>query len=111
MDLVSLLSSVSRSHQWKDLPCLSVLGEATLTTICNQVICVCSDGLYQLSEDLVWKKIHDAFSSFSSWSKSIVCCVGQRLVVGEKLLVVGGHNPHSDYGTTEVSVAHYSENR
>ena len=109
MDLVSLLSSASCSHQWKGLPCLSVLGEATLATICNQVICVCSDGLYQLSEALVWKKIHDAFSSFSSWSKSIVCFVGQRLVVGEKLLVVGGHNSHSDYGTTEVSLAHYSE--
>ena len=109
MDLASLLSSAAHSHPWKDLPCLSVLGEATLATIRKKVVCVCSDGLYQLSEDLAWKKIHDAFSSFSSWSKSIVCCVGEHLVVGEKLLVVGGHNPHSDYGTTEVSIAHYIE--
>ena len=111
MDITTLTSPLSRSHPWKDLPRLSVVGEATLATIHKQVMCVCSDGVYQLSEDREWKKIHETFSAFFSWSKSIVCSVGEHLLVDEKLLVVGGYNPNSDYGTSEVSVAHFTENK
>jgi hypothetical protein len=101
MDIPALLSSTLR--QWKVIPCVpSVLGGATVTMFRGQIICICSDGIYQLSEDCAWMRLQDNFS-FCSWNKCIACVVGQSLVV------VGGHHPYSDFATSatnEVNVAH-----
>ena len=104
MDIPNLLSSTV--HPWKNLPRVpSVVGEATVTTFRGQLTCICSDGIYQLSEDCVWKRLQDNYSFFS-WSKCIAC------VAGHSLVVVGGYHPYSDCATSatnEVNVAHYLE--
>lgn len=97
-----IATSTYQPYLWKNLPHVpSVLGEVTLTTFHKHIICVCSYGIYQLNEE-VWVRIQDSFS-FSSWSKSIVC------VVGKKLVVMGGYNPYNDSATTEVNVAEFIE--
>ena len=106
-DLTSLLSSTSNSrHAWQEHSHLSVFGEPTLATFHKRIVCVSSEGVHQLRKYQGWVKIrYSTTSSFSPWSKSLVCVVGQDLVVDEKLVVIGGYNPNSDYATTEVSVA------
>lgn len=75
-----------------------MVGEPTLSTFRQQAICVCSDGIYQLYNE-AWVRIQDNFN-FSSWSKSIV------RVIDEKLMVMGGFNPYSNSSDTEVNLAY-----
>ena len=104
MDISALLSPTT--YSWKDLsrvPSVLHVGEATVTTIRGRLICICIDGIYQLSEDCAWKRLQDNYSFFS-WSKCIACVVGQSLVV------VGGYHPYTDSSTSatnEVNVAHF----
>lgn len=99
MGLSQLTSTETSSPSWKELGHVpSVVGEPTLSTFRQQAVCVCSDGIYQLYNE-AWVRIQDNFN-FSSWSKSIVCAVD------EKLMVMGGFNPYSNSSDTEVNMAY-----
>ena len=108
MDTTSLVSFANNPyHKWKNQPALLVQGEPTLATFNRNVVCASSDGLYHLCEGRGWVKVMDTISSASLWSKSVVCVVGDDLVVGEKLVVIGGYDPSNNYTTTsDVSMAH-----
>ena len=106
MDVTSLVSFATNSHhEWKSQPVLAVHGEPTLTTFNRNVICVSSKGLHRLCEGKGWVKVN---TFCSLWSKSVVCIIGKEdPALGEKLVVIGGYSPSSNYTTTsEVSIAH-----
>ena len=98
-------------HMWQDQPQIPMLGEPMLATFRKSIVCVSSEGMHQLCSNKGWVKINNTFSTSSLWSKSLVCVVGRHVVgedqvVDEKLVVVGGYDPVSEYATTEVSVAY-----
>ena len=106
MDIAALLSfATSLPREWTKQATLPVLGEPTLATFNHEIICVSSEGLHKLSQGEGWVRVHNTFSCPSLWSKAIVCVVGERFEVGEKLVVVGGYNPSNHYANNEVSVA------
>ena len=108
MDTASLVSfTTNPHHEWKMEPTLPDESEPTLATFNRNIVCVSSKGLHQLCKGRGWVRVVNTLSSSSLWSKSVVCVVGEDLVVGEKLVVIGGYDPSSNFAaTSDVSIAH-----
>ena len=106
IDLPSLLTLAKDTKPpWRDTLRLLVADKPTVAAFRGRIIAVSSDGVHQLTEDHGWAKFDDAFSPFSAWSGSLVCVVGER-IRQERLVVMGGCNPNSDYTTPDVYMAH-----